>query len=481
MGKDVMKLINMADLPPRRRRLVLGLAIFAAAAWFGWGMGWFESDSPILVLILTEGVRVNQSSQCAQRLGEIGPKAKSAIPTLLAATKVDDWIAQTAAIALWKIDRETNVLVEVFSNRMANVDRRQRQGVFHDFARLGRDLKPADSVVERLLFDDPLTGLPNDVAAFLQKVDPERLRKVEDSLNESAPTLLPRHIAALQSTNWRTHMNAVRAIGVYGPAAADAVPALVTELRQQSQSPKNGIGDLFEVLRALSEIGPQAVAATPELAALLRRATVEPNPQHWEPWYARLICYALGSIGPGASNAIPAIEFCLTNKLAPGAHLAAAAAWSRIDPKSETAIAALREFQTNGDPGLLDFANRNPSAIDPRYFIVNNLTQTRLQVQIRARVALWRLGLERELPLPALMADAAHQGVWAIEFLGEIGPPAREALPLLERYLAEKDRLGYQAAIAILKIDPAEAKRLGLPGLLIACPDTYVSADLKMQ
>jgi hypothetical protein len=28
-------------------------------------------------------------------------------------------------------------------------------------------------------------------------------------------------------------------------------------------------------------------------------------------------------------------------------------------------------------------------------------------------------------------------------------------------------------ALAIQKIDPTEAKRLGLPGLLILCPDKY--------
>jgi hypothetical protein len=182
---------------------------------------------------------------------------------------------------------------------------------------------------------------------------------------------------------------------------------------------------------------------------------------------------ALGSIGPSASNAIPAVEFCMTNTLTRGAQLEAAVAWSRIDPNSKTSIAALEKFQTNGDPGLLDRIDYNPQSINPREFDVNNLLQTPLQLQIRARIALWRLGLEHELPLPPLTAEAAHDGMWAMNLLGEIGPPAHEALPVLERYITELDGPRIEAAHAILKIDPAEAKRLGLPGWLIACPDTY--------
>ena len=105
--------------------------------------------------------------------------------------------------------------------------------------------------------------------------------------------------------------------------------------------------------------------------------------------------------------------------------------------------------------------------------IVNNLSQSRLEVQIRARVALCRLGHEHEWPIPALMAEVENVGIWAIDVLGEIGPPAREALPLLSQKLKRKSGAAFQATIAIQKIDPQEAKQLGLPGLLIACPDTY--------
>jgi len=61
----------------------------------------------------------------------------------------------------------------------------------------------------------------------------------------------------------------------------------------------------------------------------------------------------------------------------------------------------------------------------------------------------------------------------AIELLGEIGPAASNALPVLATYLNLTNGYYYraEAAIAIRKIDPAEARRLKLPGLLIVCPN----------
>jgi len=52
--------------------------------------------------------------------------------------------------------------------------------------------------------------------------------------------------------------------------------------------------------------------------------------------------------------------------------------------------------------------------------------------------------------------------------LGDIGPSAKAALPYLERILNSDDDIGKRraAAAAIRKIDPQEAARLHLPGIL---------------
>ena len=89
-----------------------------------------------------------------------------------------------------------------------------------------------------------------------------------------------------------------------------------------------------------------------------------------------------------------------------------------------------------------------------------------------ASVSLWRLGLEKEAPTLSIVAELKQRGgsedIAYVELLGEIGSEARLALPLLMKFLDPKGTLILRraAAIAIRKIDPGEAARLGLPALL---------------
>jgi len=89
-----------------------------------------------------------------------------------------------------------------------------------------------------------------------------------------------------------------------------------------------------------------------------------------------------------------------------------------------------------------------------------------------ASVSLWRLGLEKEAPTLSIVAElkqrAGSDEIAYVELLGEIGSEARLALPLLMKFLDSNGTLILRraAAVAIRKIDPDEAARLGLPALL---------------
>ncbi len=88
-------------------------------------------------------------------------------------------------------------------------------------------------------------------------------------------------------------------------------------------------------------------------------------------------------------------------------------------------------------------------------------------------MALWQAGMEEKSPVTNLMiilsdANDINARVEATKLLGEIGSKARAALPLLETFLKPNDPRRWDAAIAIERIDPDEAKRLGLPGPLLA-------------
>jgi hypothetical protein len=72
-----------------------------------------EQVVPQLIADLNDSNRANRDD-CITLLAALGPKAKPAIGSLLNATKQEGWLGYSAAVALWSIDRETNVIVDVF-------------------------------------------------------------------------------------------------------------------------------------------------------------------------------------------------------------------------------------------------------------------------------------------------------------------------------------------------------------------------------
>jgi hypothetical protein len=92
--------------------------------------------------------------------------------------------------------------------------------------------------------------------------------------------------------------------------------------------------------------------------------------------------------------------------------------------------------------------------------------------RVSAAVPLWKLGLESQSPasdvLKAFEQNPGSDDLAYIELLSDLGPKAKAALPKLETYLTPDKGiwLRRKAAIAIRKIDPTEADRLGLPGTL---------------
>jgi HEAT repeat protein len=413
---------------------------------------------------------------CVEILGAIGPKAASSLSVLLAATTNNDSTAQAAAAALWKISRRTDVLVNVISNRL-RFSGRERSSVLPYFANLGDALKPAAPVIEHALFDQD-ESVRCWAEKILGKIEPGNLNNVRDAVNHDADRLLASHIKALRSANAEDRRCALNAVRVFGPAASNAVPTLVSMLEtyeaELSNSPTwSGEDERDACIAAIAEIGPAASSAAPALSRLLR-----PRRGYFNDNETALVCRALGRLGSNATEAIPTLNQLLTNGMAltdgpagrdPRLHrqihnpleaVAYAAALAQIAPNDPTAGAALHTLRTN-------------------------LSNT---AALAASVALWRIGSETNLPVEELAAvakgflnssvrnyrfPAAYSDLnptTGIDMIGDIGPPARGALPELEKHLDPVDPLRRAAAIAIQKIDPETARRLGLPGLLIVCP-----------
>ncbi len=419
--------------------------------------------------------------ECAEILGAIGPKAKPAIFALLAVTTNNNSAAQVAAMALWKIARQTNAVVEVISNRLRFAGG-ERRAVLPYFESLGPALVPAEPVIENALFDEDYWVRVN-AERILKTIEPNRLRKHIEESNREASCLLLTHIEGLQSKNYMERVNALNAIAVFGPAATNAVPALVlmfeslegqTEPDHPDRLPSRARYERTLCLEAVAEIGPAAYPTTPALVRLLH-----PHGDYvlnqFEYADVGAVCRSLSRIGPGAAEAIPALKELLANSMGWNVHrlplrnrvvaVAVGTALSQISPDDPAALAAQRTLQTNDVRSNDTFAT----------------------------VALWRMGLETNLPIEELTAKAtlktngasqrhgmldleyywANEGPRmepAIDLLGDIGPAARRALPALEEHLDPIDPLRRNAAIAIRKIDPEAAERLGLPGLLILAP-----------
>jgi HEAT repeat protein len=447
---------------------------------------------PAIVKVLEDPASDDQTRvQCAEVLGAIGPNARPALSDLLAAATNLDWMAQASAVALWKIDHNTNILIETISNRLRFAGR-DRPAALPYFEQLGPALIPAIPEIERALYDrDEL--IRSEAETVLGEIAPRHLRHIIGESNRHASDLLSSQMENLASPNREQRMNALQAMAIFGPAVSNAVPLLVSifdrveaELPYTKAQVVTSWGTLAAVARerdaclsAVTEIGPAASAATPALIRLLDMRLAGPHtpllPIGLPDPVA--VCRALQRLGPGAASAVPKLKEFLANSLAPRRYrssgprfpgpllpnplyaVAAAAALSQISPGDSIAINALKMLQTNDSP----------------------------QARLPAAVALWRLGLSTSLPLGelALQLEPPNDlrfksyyigsgdpsvGPWIVDLVGDIGPPASSFLPALEKHLIPLDPLRRNAAIAIRKIDPQRAAKLGLPGLLITLP-----------
>jgi hypothetical protein len=219
---------------------------------------------------------------------------------------------------------------------------------------------------------------------------------------------------------------------------------------------------------ALGEIGPEARAAVLGLIARLRENL------GYEAWF----CKALGRIGPDAREAVPVLENLLLDGR-PEIRFAAAEALTRIVPtQCSNAVTVLKTLQHDpelarvwqtGGGGSISVAAPSPE------FDFDN-PQSRF-FRLAASVPLWKLGIEKQSPVPALIAEL-HNGANTnplntddlryIELLGDVGPEASPALPILTKYLDVDKwiKLRRTTANTIRKISPKEAAKLNLPGVL---------------
>jgi HEAT repeat protein len=369
--------------------------------------------------------------ECLSLLVAAGPKARPALPCLAQIGREGGSLSLPAALALWELDRQTNQVVDIFSRGLRSGGVTERIRSLRAFAKVLPAAQLAAPAIQKALLD-PDPDVRDAATRLLQETDPESWRAAVRQCNCDPSPVLRLLIHSLPDAPSSNSVLAMKKIGLAGPLAEEAVPVLVKMLSPGRTGPLSSSirrQSLEAAANALGRIGPASAPAAAPLADLLEHSG----------WNSHAYCRALGAIGPAARAAIPTLETLLNDS----------GRFVRLD-----AASALRQIAPQ------DNANTVP--------VLQALRGSDLPpVRCGAAVCLWQLGLETNLPLAELTAAVERRDARAIELAGDIGPPARDSLPALEKILGASDDARFTAAAAIERIDPDEARRLGLPGLLL--------------
>ncbi len=228
------------------------------------------------------------------------------------------------------------------------------------------------------------------------------------TLGKMGKPAVPELVKLLDNKDDLARGMAAQTLGIIGPAAKEAVPALIAALK----NPKDD----------LAKIKPPANA----------RGLNRQGGRSVYPFFAR----ALGRIGPDAKAAVPALREKLKHedfKI----RLSAVEALGKIGPEAKEASLEIAEALTDG----------------------------KQEVILAALFALKGIGPAGKGAVPALIQRVEKEKVpqfrlLSMDILGGMGPEAKEAVPALLNVSKENDPIFRKHAVAALKkIDPEKAPK----------------------
>jgi HEAT repeat protein len=366
-----------------------------------------------LAAIAAEG-EVEERVQAILSLARIGPAAKVAAPQLVAALESpDDSLQYVAAYALGRlrIDEGDATLEKAAASDdpfLSTIASWARARIHPEDA----DLRA--KAVERLEIELA------DESPDLRRAAVEGLSGLADNLDAEARKKLAGQLTAMITDPVPTV--GLAAGGALIRLGGDAVDALREAV---------AVGSLrSDAMEILAVIGPAARPALDEMVTGLADA---------DPIYRADSAMAIAAVGPEAEAAVPALEKLLGDESALGqVRYAAVYALGRIGPAAVAAEPLLRKLAESDDELMATVAVWAALKIKP-----DDATL------FGAAIPKLRRALKNEKELVRLEAAVA---------LGEIGPPAATAIPMLEM-LAEEDpsRTVRQAAAGAARmIKPAE-------------------------
>lgn len=344
------------------------------------------------------------------------PETTSIVPDLRIALADDNArVRLYAAEALWTITRKPDDVLRVFRSALNHRDPAIRAEAVHAMGLMGPGARAAlTNLVEALNDPDMSVRVYAASAVWGLERDPQLVLEV---LREGLQARDPSHRQITAET-----------LGRIGPAARDALPWLLKMLRDDEDDLKAWAAYV------LGRIGPDAGEAVPLLKELAKQGDLAMREQ---------AVHAIQGIGPAALKASDVLRDLLKETRHPSLVGRAALALAAIGTDAKSAIPDLQAALGKAeDPGIQLFLAQALWAVDPDRGV--KISSPFCQ----AVSTLTLLTQEKDLPLNIRVA--------AVRQLGQIGAPARMAVPSLRHLqVEENDDLQQAVEFALLTIgDP---------------------------
>jgi HEAT repeat protein len=275
---------------------------------------------------------------------------------------------------------------------------------------------------------------------------------------------------ALKHGDQEIRVDACHSLAALGPNARPALPALIDVLADKEPTVR------WSAALAIGEIGPEAKPAVPALIKLLKDQESDVRA------YAAI---ALGDVGREPAVVVPALVTALKNETMPCRYFGSMAFYTSRDAK-RTIAKSLGCFGKGAVPeviGLLEHSSNEvrwcalyslscmgpgaKSATDAICKLLQDKDERVCALAVRTLVDV-EAAPDRVIPLlvESLKSNSDSVRYAAAESLGEFGPKAHAAVPLLVKvYNANDIMIGgshWVVGEAIKRIDPEDARKLGI-------------------
>jgi HEAT repeat protein len=356
---------------------------------------------------------LDERMQATLALAAIGAPATAAVPALVTSLECnEELLRNAAAFALGKIGSPA-------ADAPLEKAAADPNSFLAAIAAWGRaQIHPQDAALVTAAVQKLKQGLESDTEN-VRKASISGLSDLAEFTDEPARTeLVGEFVSLLHDPDVGVGTAAGAALVRLKGFAVDAVRATLADA-----------GTRLKALEVLAAIGPAAQPAVPELAALLTDT---------DPLVRSEAAVALASIGSEAAPAVPALEKLLGDDLPADVRYATAYALGRIGPAAKPAVPRLLELAKSSDEIMATVATWATLKIEPQDATL-----------VDSAIPLLRKALRGDNEMARLEAAVA---------LGDIGPRASSAIPILE-LVSEEDssrQVRAAAADALVKVRPRQ-------------------------